>query len=235
MTPAEIVLECEKRDIQLRVNPIDKKLTATPRKAVPTDLLAEMQKIRPELVAYLEEMTRLEGELTIDDIAPPPPPEPSIPEKIIAKAKSLNIEIRLDHAHAEGMLKVITPWDNIASEVPEILKDMPGIDHVGRQRMPIPGELASLIQTHQQALTAYLRAPYMPAPPPEMSEDPAKRSIWERIALPDNLLPNAKDNQARVHKLLFGAGATTRAIKDQLDKVDRSLIAITLPRLRGKK
>lgn len=233
MTPSEIVHECEKREIQLRVNPTDKKLTATPRKSVPSDLLEEMQKCRPELIAYLEEIAEQEGELTIDDVQPPPPPEPTLPEKIIAKANTLNIKIQLDRPGSEGMLKVITPWDRL--DMPTILDGVPGVAETARQRMPIPHGLAALIQTHQQELTAHLRAPYMPAPPPEVAEDPTKRSIWERMAIPDNVIPNAKDNQAHVRKLMFGPNAASRSLKDKLDGIDRSLIALTIPALKGKK
>lgn len=235
MTPSEIVLECEKRNIKLRVNPTDKKLTATPRKAVPAELLTEMRNCRPELVAYLEEMAKQEGDLTIEDVAPPPPPELSIPEKIINKARELNIEITLHPKNAEGMLKIITPWEQ--SEVPELLKGVRGVpEDAMRRRQPVPHQLAALIQSHHQELTWHLRAPYLPPPPPEEpGEDPSKRSIFERMAMPDNLFPNAKDNQARVKSLLFGPNAASRALKERFDSVDRSLIALTIPRLKGKK
>lgn len=233
MTPSEIVHECGTLNIELRVNPTDKKLTATPRKAVPLELLEAMRQCRPELIAYLEEMARQEGELTIEDIAPPPPPPLTIAEKIIAKAAQLNIEITLFPKSAEGVLKIITPWDRL--EVPELLKGTPGVDEHLRQRMPIPQELGALIQSHVRDLTLHLRAPYVPIPPPEVLEDPSKRSMWERMAVPDNMVPGAADNQANVHRLLFGPHAATRALKDRLDSVDRSLIAMTIPRLKGKK
>src|SRR5258708_35489753 len=81
---------------------------------------------------------------------------------------------------------------------------MPSQDYCSQQREQIPTALAAQIQNFRPELLQYLRAPYLPDPGPEPVDNPRKRSIWERMARPDSMIPGARDNQARIKRLPFG-------------------------------
>jgi hypothetical protein len=249
--PAEIVEACEKRGVKLRINPTDGKLTATPKRKVPADLLQEIRKCRADLIEFIEERDGGGQELTIDDLPPPEPAKPSIAETIISTAAAMGITITLDHPNAMGMIKVITPWvtrmvpdpkdvangnpkDNPLPWVdapPEIsalidTATFPDADYVNMQRSQIPIELRMAIDNFRPELIAYLRAPYLPDPGPEPVDNPAKRSIWERMARPDSNIPGARDNQKRIKQLLFG---DHKAVEDRRAAQRRNMLDLALP------
>jgi hypothetical protein len=210
MTAEEIVASVEAKGVRIRLNPADGKLTATPLRKVPDDMREMLRKHRVEIIEFIEERDGGGIPLTIEDLPPPPPPKPSVAEQIIAIAlEQFDIKIELDHPGPQGLIKVTTPW----LEHPGILVNknvpngvnMPSEEYVNRQRSQIPMALAAQITNSKQELLAYLRAPFLPKLEPlEPDADPSKRSIWERMARPDNMIPGAQDNQDRIRQLLFG-------------------------------
>jgi hypothetical protein len=210
MTAEEIVTAVEAKGVVLRINPTDGKLTATPRKKVPADLLEQIRVNRVAVIEFIEARDKDEAPLTIDDLPPPEPPKPPVAEQLITAAwEQFRIKIELDHPGPQGMLKITTPWiDHPGVMTSDVVIDgtkMPSEEYCNRQRSQIPTALAVQINNLRPELIAHLRAPHLPPPPPPVpGEDPKKRSIWERMARPDDMIPGAVDNQKRVRQLLFG-------------------------------
>lgn len=209
MTAEEIVAAVEAKGVKLRINPTDGKLTATPRRKVSADLIDLLRKKRVEVIEFLEERDGGGAPLTIEDVLPPEPPKPSIAEQLIAAAAMLGITIELDHPGPHGMLKITTPWiAHPAIARSDVITDgtvMPAEEYCNRQRSQIPTALAVQINNARAELIAHLRAPYLPKMEDLPADaDPSKRSIWERLARPDNMMPGAVDNQKKIRKLLFG-------------------------------
>ena len=197
------------------------------------DLLA---KNRPEVIQFVEDRDGGGEALTIEALPVEPPPVP-MGKQIIDLAERLKVRIFLSEPSMRGTMKIETDWD-IPLEIPEASKDMilPPDNYVGRQRKQVPSALAAQITSYKREIMAYLRAPYMPAPPAD-EPDPAKRSIWDRMAHPDSLLPNARDNQRRVHALLYGDGASDAATERrvaQLNNVLPLVLTASLPRTAQK-
>jgi hypothetical protein len=221
VTPAEIVAACEAIPVVLRINPTDNQLTATPRKNLTQQLLDELKQNRAAVIEFLIERDKGDGPITIEDVPPTPPPVPSVAEQLIERARTeFGVEFVLDHPGPNGMLKVITPWAK--GRPVDAIAAIAGVDvkAVRRERTQIPQALLGPISEFRGALLAHLRAPYLPKPPTMDEANPAQRSIWERIARPDNLMPGAKDNQKRINQLLMGdssgaAGARREALRQQ--------------------
>jgi hypothetical protein len=207
-TAEELVIACTEAGVRLRINPTDKKLTAIPYKtlAAKPDLLEGLRRLRAEVYEFVND--RDGGtEITIEDLPPEAPPEPSVAEQIIAECKARGIKIGLDMPSSIGRLKCITPWEGLPDMAGRIADPDGSIEKAvaGRQRSQLPQDLAVAITNNQRELLAHLRAPYMPKLEP-LPENATKmqRSIWERIAQPDNLMPDAAANQERIKTLLFG-------------------------------
>lgn len=202
MTPEEIVNACLDKGVALRINP-NGALTAIPKRKLSAELLRLLAENRTEVMQFVEERDGGGEELTIEAIPVDPPPVP-MGQKIIDAAAKVGVLITLDIPSARGMMKIETEWDT-SLEVPEASKDMvlPDSEYVSRQRRQVPSALAALINNYRDEIMIVLRAPYLPPPPPADTE-PEKRSIWERMAYPDSLLPSAKDNQRKIRSLLYG-------------------------------
>jgi hypothetical protein len=216
MTPQEIIDACLAKGVKLRINPTSGRLTAIPRRKLTDELLKLLREQRATLTELIEERDGGGAEMEITDLPPEDPPKPCIAKQIIDECARRGIKLVLDQPNQYGMLKVITPWIKRhndkgepipAIEIPEAQSGLlPAAEYVGMQRAQIPADLLAPLNNFRTELLAYLRAPYIPLPPPEPADDAPKseRSIWERMAHPDNLLPNAKDNQKHVRDLLFG-------------------------------
>jgi hypothetical protein len=208
-TAKDLVDACEAAGIHLRINPQSKKLTAIPGKTLKgkQDLIDGLRRLRAEVYEFVND--RDGGtELAIEDLPPDLPPEPSIAEQIISACKERGIKIGLDTPSLIGRLKCITPWEEVPAMVGRIADPEGGIAKAveGRQRSQLPRDLAVAIENNRRELLAHFRAPYQPKqePLPE-NATPLQRSIWERIAQPDNLLPGVAENQERIKTLMFGS------------------------------
>lgn len=208
MSPAEILEEVTARGARLRLNAGGFTIT---RKHKLTPELTQL--IRDNRSAIIELLESGDSEdVPLPQLAPEPPPV-GIAERLIAHAREeFRVEVKLDHPQPWGRLLFVTPWDRPV-EVPEGVKDdLPEKLHIVRNRTQVPAALGALLNTYREELLAYLRAPYIPKPPPLPPDaTPQQRSIWERMAVPDSLVPNQSDNQARVKKLLFGDADGARA------------------------
>lgn len=235
MNAAEIVAKIESKGIKLRINPTDGKLTAIPRRKVLAEHLELLRKHRAAIMEFIEDRDGTGEPLTIEDLPPKDPPKPTVAQQIIALAKAQGIILELDHSGADGVLKVTTPWIEhpailVNDKVPNGV-EMPSEEYVNMQRMQIPTALACQIASHNREIVEYLRAPFMPKLEDAPAHiDPSKRSIWERMAQPDNLIPGAADNRAKVQKLLFGdpqqfLDRRRIAAQNQLDEALPAIIA----------
>jgi len=238
MTPQEIVDACLEKGVKLRINSTSGKLTAIPRRKLTEELLSLIREHRAPLIEFIEDRDG-GAEITIDDLPPADPPAPPIAAQIIERFAQRGFKIVLEPANRFGMLKVIAPWIKRhdadgnaipAIEIPEAQSGkLPAAEYVGLQRAQIPPDLLAVLSNHEfrEAVLAYLRAPHIPAPPPEPASDApeSKRSLWERMAYPDNLMPNARDNQAHVRDLLYGDmdAARNRDIQRQQATLNQTL------------
>ncbi len=257
MKPEQIVDACEKRGVKLRINPDDGKLEAYPRRKVPQDLLIEIRKHRAELIEFVEARDGGGQALKIEDLPPPEPRKPSIAEQIIAAALAQGFVIRLDIPGPTGVIKVDAPWQKrmvpdptdphngdpkkgkpwVEAPVIELGEiagtAMPGADYVAQQRAQIPPVLAAQIQNYRPELLLFLRAPYLPDPGPEPVE-PKARSVWERYARPDRMIPDARSNQDRIKHLLTGNMPEDRHTAARRNQLDRA-IPVIMEQHRGVK
>ena len=203
MSPSEIIDACNDKGVLLRVNPTTGSLTATPRRKLSSEMLAIISQNRAAIIEFIEARDNI-GEVEIVEAAPPEPPQPSMGEKIVTQARAVGVRIKLDYPSAQGMMRIETDWESRPLEVPDIAEEgMPRPEYVARQRKQVPSAMAAMINNYRDEILTFLRAPYMPAPLPPGVE-PAPRSIWARIARPDDLIPNARDNQRRIRQLLYG-------------------------------
>jgi hypothetical protein len=235
VTPEQIVTACLDKGVVLRINP-DGALTAIPKRKLSDELLKLIAANRPEVRQFVQERDGGGEEMSLEALAAPEPPPPSIGERIVVNAARVGVRIYLSEPTMRGTMRIETEWDRVL-EVPDIAKaEMPAADYVGRQRKQVPTALAAIITTYKRDILEYLRAPYAPEPPPE-DAPPAVRSMWERLARPDSMLPNARDNQKHIRALLFGERADDIAAErrsQQLDQVMPLVIAAATPPKRGE-
>ena len=216
MTPQETYDACSAAGVRLRINLTDNKLTATPKRKLTPILLQELENNRAAIIELIEDRDGIGESQVIVEPPPPEPPQPSIAERIIAEADRQGFVIELDHPGPLGMVTV-RPKRVRKIGIPDAM-----IDDVGAKMIlspvPVPGALGAQIITYMKELVRHLRAPYIPAAPAApVKMTSRKRSIWERMANPDNLLPDAEDNQKHVRELLFGPNvdAVAQARREQ--------------------
>jgi hypothetical protein len=185
MEPQEILDTCKHLGVVLRIN--QGMLTANPKKRLNETLLREIKDNRAAIIEILETQAQDEGDLVITEEAPAEPPKPNVAQQILRFAESQGVSITLDSPSPIGRIVCKTPID------PRF--GMP---------MPLEQKLATLVMNHMAELTKELRAPYMPVLPARGSEEAAKRSIWERMAVPDDLLPDESERTEMVRDLLMG-------------------------------
>jgi len=223
MTPQETIDACSEAGIRLRIAP-DGKFTATPLSKVTQMLREEIGLNRSAIIELIEARDGTGEELVIEPAPVPDPPKPSIGRVIIDRAlNEFGIRLVLDTPNRWGRIRCITPFERVG-EVPEGAKALlPESMHIVRNRTQVPAVLGALIVSFTPEILAELRAPFMPEPPPLPADaTPKQRSLWERMAQPDNLTPGAADNQRRVRDLLFGTtGEDARATRrsQQLETV----------------
>lgn len=229
MTPQEILDACTDKGVHLRINP-DGRLTATPKRKLTDELLQEIKAQRPQIVELIEARDK-EVEVLIDEL-PKEPPKPSIAEQIIEEAKRHGVQIVLDTPSIYGRLKCITEFETV-SEVQAQIAGLP-VEEPLRQRKQVPDVLRAPINNFRTELLAYLRQPYLPKLeplPPEAT--PKQRSIWERMARPDNLMPDTRDNQVKIKKLLYGDQAEDPRLARRQQQLNEALPAVVLARRKG--
>lgn len=185
MQPQEIIDTCKTLDVTLRIN--QGMLTANPKKRLNEVLLREIKENRAAIMELLELQVVEEGDLVIDDAPAPEPPKPNVAQQILRLAASQGVTIRLDSPTPIGRVVCDTEID----------------ERFGHPKQ-LDSKLASLINSHMQELTKELRAPYMPVLPIRGSDEAAKRSIWERMAIPDDQLPDEAERSAMVRELMMG-------------------------------
>lgn len=153
MDPQDVINECVKRGIRIRMN--GDHLTATPRRKLTDQLLDEIRKNRPAIIELLEG----DSDVVIDDLPLEDPPEPTLAQRIIDRAASEGVMVFLDRPDITGRITVITRYDE-----------------ANKRNKPLPTWLAAAIQTHQNELLEFLRAQHAPAASPDNLQ------WWERLA-----------------------------------------------------
>lgn len=205
LTAPQVIDACTALGVKLRINP-DKRLSAINAKKLTEGLRHDLRRLRSEIYELIEDRDGL-AELTIEELPVVEPPVPTRAELIVARAAAQGIEISLDEPTPWGRLKCVTPWiklPDMASRIALPDADVKRLEAM-QQRAQVPQALAAEIENHRAELLEHFRARYRPpVEPPPPDATPIARSIWERIARPDNTLPNMQDNQARVKALLFG-------------------------------
>lgn len=207
MTPQEILDECKKLGIVLRLN--QGTLTATPRKKMGEDLHAQVREQRAAVIELLEQRAAEDGELAILPAGVVESVKLTDAQRLLRDAASIGIEIHLDEPSLRGRIVVDTPRDP-ATGIP-------------RQ---IPATIAARLMTYHQQIVSLLRAPYVP--PPRQLAPGEKRSIWERMALPDDILPTFEENQQIAKELILG-GPSNMQILRQTATLDAELPTVIAP------
>jgi hypothetical protein len=185
MTPQEIFDACANMGVVLRMN--QGMLTANPKKRLNEALLEAIKENRAAIIELVEARVAEEGDLVIPAPVAPEPAKPNVAQQILRLAQSQGVEIKLDSPTPLGRVVCVTPFD------PRF-----GI------HMPLDHKLGTLVMNHMEALTKELRAPYMPPLPARASAEASQRSIWERMAIPDDMLPDEAERQQLVQDLLMG-------------------------------